>query len=92
MNLKKKCLPKTTICARINIVVSRRVGMADDADSKSVAGNRVRVQVPLPASNQYNPNLFPIGNGFGLFVFFRQISVEDSQKNIAVISLKGYNN
>ena len=27
----------------------RRVGMADDADSKSVAGNRVRVQVPPPA-------------------------------------------
>ena len=25
------------------------VGMADDADSKSVAGNRVWVQVPLPA-------------------------------------------
>ena len=36
---------------RINTVVkvSRRVGMADDADSKSVAGNRVRVQVPPPA-------------------------------------------
>ena len=21
-------------------------------------------------TNQYNPNLFPIGDGFGLFVFF----------------------
>lgn len=30
----------------------RHVGMADDADSKSVAGNRVRVQVPLPAVNE----------------------------------------
>ena len=28
----------------------RRVGMADEADSKSVDGNIVRVQVPLPAS------------------------------------------
>ena len=28
------------------------------------------VQVPPRAPNQYNPNLFPIGNGFGLFVFF----------------------
>ena len=28
---------------------SRRVGMADEADSKSVVGNNVRVQVPLPA-------------------------------------------
>ena len=27
----------------------RRVGMADEADSKSVVGNHVRVQVPLPA-------------------------------------------
>ena len=24
----------------------------------------------LGAPNQYNPNLFPIGDGFGLFVFF----------------------
>ena len=29
--------------------VSRRVGMADDADSKSVVGNHVWVQVPPPA-------------------------------------------
>lgn len=29
--------------------MSRYVGMADDADSKSVAGDRVWVQVPLPA-------------------------------------------
>ena len=29
--------------------ISRRVGMADEADSKSVVGNHVRVQVPLPA-------------------------------------------
>ena len=30
--------------------ISRRVGMADDADSKSVVGNHVWVQVPPPAS------------------------------------------
>ena len=30
--------------------VGRRVGMADEADSKSVVGNNVRVQVPPPAS------------------------------------------
>ena len=46
----KKHLPKYVSCDKIISVVSRRVGMADDADSKSVAGNRVRVQVPLPAS------------------------------------------
>ena len=30
----------------------------------------VAVQVLLSAPNQYNPNLFPIGDGFGLFIFF----------------------
>ena len=29
--------------------ISRRVGMADEADSKSVVGDHVRVQVPPPA-------------------------------------------
>ena len=29
--------------------IRRHVGMADDADSKSVVGNHVWVQVPLPA-------------------------------------------
>ncbi len=36
------------------ICISRRVGMADEADSKSVVGNHVRVQVPLPAVNEKN--------------------------------------
>ncbi len=31
------------------VEISRRVGMADEADSKSVVGNNVRVQVPPPA-------------------------------------------
>ena len=37
---------------KINLVlkkICRRVGMADEADSKSVVGNYVRVQVPPPA-------------------------------------------
>ena len=46
--------------------------MADVTDSKSVVGDNVWVRVPLPAPNQYNPNLFPIGDGFGLFVFFEK--------------------
>ena len=45
-------------------------GMVDVADSKSAGGDTVWVRVPPPAPNQYNPNLFPIGDGFGLFVFF----------------------
>lgn len=34
------------------VVTGRRVGMADEADSKSVVGNHVRVQVPLPAEGR----------------------------------------
>ena len=34
---------------RFDRTICRRVGMADEADSKSVVGNYVRVQVPLPA-------------------------------------------
>ena len=46
--------------------------MAELADAPDLGsgGLPVQVQVLLPAPNQYNPNLFPIGDGFGLFVFF----------------------
>ena len=43
--------------------------LVDVADSKSAAGNSVGVRVPPPAPRPYNPNLFPIGDGFGLLVF-----------------------
>ena len=46
------------------------VELADARDSKSRVRKDVRVRPPPPAPNQYNPNLFPIGDGFGLFVFF----------------------
>ena len=47
------------------IQLCRRVGMADEADSKSVVGNHVRVQVPLPAVFISAKSL---GNvGFGIF-------------------------
>ena len=42
-----------------------------DNNLKSLAVKSVPVRVRLPAPNQYNPNLvFPVGDGFGLFVFF----------------------
>ena len=46
--------------------------MAELADALVLGSSvqDVQVQVLLAAPNQYNPNLFPIGDGFGLFVFF----------------------
>ena len=47
-------------------------GTAYTADLKS-AGESLRVQIPPFAPNQYNPNqIFVIGDGFGLFVFFEK--------------------
>ena len=47
--------------------------MVDVTDSKSVSGDTVWVQVPPPAPKQYNPNqIFPVGDGFGLFVYFEK--------------------
>ena len=48
--------------------------LADEVDSKSIASDGVRVQVPPPAPNQHNPNPrpvgpYPVGDGFG-FVFW----------------------
>ena len=46
------------------------VELVDSVDLGSTAKS-VQVRVLLPAPNQYNPNLvFPVGDGFGLFVFF----------------------
>ena len=50
----------------------RRVGMADEADSKSVVGNHVRVQVPLPAVNLI-PKVLEFCSG--LLGFFVKISI-----------------
>jgi hypothetical protein len=43
--------------------------MADEADSKSVAGNRVRVQVPLPAVNIYRSSCIAMYSNIGAFIF-----------------------
>ena len=44
--------------------------LADAHGSGPCEGNFMQVQLLLSAPNQYNPNLFPIGDGFGFIVFF----------------------
>ncbi len=47
--------------------------LADALDSGSSEGSFMQVQVLLSAPNKYNPNqIFLIGDGFGLFVFFEK--------------------
>ena len=56
--------PSTIFCS---------AGMAELADahgSGPCVGDNMQVQVLFPAPNQYNPNLFSIGDGFGFIVFF----------------------
>ena len=48
------------------------VELVDSVDLGSTAKS-VQVRVLLPAPNQNNPNLvFPVGDGFGLFVYFEK--------------------
>ena len=44
--------------------------LADALDSGSSEGNFMQVQVLLPAPNKNNPNLLPIGETFGVSLFF----------------------
>lgn len=50
--------------------LARVVELVDSLASGASVRKDVRVRLPPRAPNQYNPNLFPIGDGFGLFVFF----------------------
>ena len=45
--------------------------LADALDSGSNGRKAVQVQVLLSAPNQYNPNLFPIGDGLGFIVYLK---------------------
>ena len=43
--------------------------LADVTDSKSVGSDTVRVRPPPSAPYSINPNLMPIGEGFGFVLF-----------------------
>ena len=69
-------LPSPTSMVRIHPCPPSSAGMAelaDALDSGSSESNFMQVQVLFPAPNQYNPNqLFLVGDGFGLFLFFEK--------------------
>lgn len=70
---------KSIIVIEYCLLVKRRhVGMADDADSKSVGRKPVWVQVPLPAlfAKPRKSKIFSKINGlrvFSLFIIFKKI-------------------
>ena len=64
--LKLNMLFMTTRVVHINADVAE---LADALDSGSSESNFMWVQVPSSAPNQYNPNLFPLGDGLGFIVF-----------------------
>lgn len=45
------------------------VELADALDSKSCGSDTVWVRFPPPAPNSRNPNLVPIGEGFGFLLY-----------------------
>ena len=57
----------------VNCLGIRRCGgMVDTRDLKSLGRKTVPVRVGSPAPNQQNPNqIFPMGDGFGFCVFYR---------------------
>ena len=57
--------------------------LADAYGSGPYGGNFMQVQVLFPAPKQYNPNPFPVGDGFGFIVFFERF--EDTHFRNGVI-------
>ena len=64
--------------------INRYAGMAELADaygSGPYESNFMQVQVLLPAPNENNPNLTPIGDGFGFVIFIDYPNFNSKRKN-----------
>ncbi len=75
------CQPPAVMILYSSVMKCWCVGMADEADSKSVAGNRVWVQVPPPAVSKIAK--FLVGWEFSDYLIFRHFSVTDSCRKAA---------
>ena len=64
--------------------------MAELADALDLgsSGNPVQVQVLSPAPSENNPNLTPIGDGFG-FVLFYKYPIFNQKKNKPKLTRQG---
>ena len=61
-------------------MLTRHAGVAELADALDLGSSvfDVQVQVLSPAPKQYNPNqIFPVGDGFGLFVYLKKFERSD---------------
>ena len=67
-------LPSQTSVVRIHpLPPARMAELADALVSGTSEGSFMQVQVLFLAPNPYNPNqFFPVGDGFGLFVYFER--------------------
>lgn len=72
-NCKNETIRAYLLKASINRAEIARIREKDKRNSKRYLSEQAHYEdgiIVLGAPNQYNPNLFPIGDGFGLFVFF----------------------
>ena len=60
---------QTKVVKREKLIIYAGVAELADAPDLGSGGNTVQVQVLSPAPNSRNPNLVPIGEGFGFLLY-----------------------